>query len=70
MDKELADMRKMIDNYNRNIKEIETDMTEGKRENDDQQKFEILYQKEREINDFTTKFEEEKTQYEEQIGDS
>lgn len=62
-------MRKVIETYQRNIKEIETDLREGKKDNDDSQKYEILYQKEKEINDFMTKFEEEKTSYEQQIKD-
>lgn len=63
------EMRKVIETYQRNIKEIETDLREGKKDNDDSQKYEILYQKEKEINDFMTKFEEEKTSYEQQIKD-
>lgn len=57
-------MRKIIETYQRNIKEIETDLRENRKDNDDSQKYEILYQKEKEIADFMTKFEEEKTTYE------
>ena len=44
-EKELTDMRKIIDTYQRNIKEIDTDLKSGKKEgsNDDMQKYEILY---------------------------
>lgn len=45
-------------------------MVDGKKDSDDQQKYEILYQKEKEINEFITKFEQEKTEYEESIRDS
>lgn len=69
-DKEIADMRKTNEQYQRNIKEIENDMTSGKKESDEQQKYEILYQKEKEINEFITKFEQEKTECEESIRDS
>lgn len=62
-------MRKIIETYQRNIKEIETDLRENRKDNDDSQKYEILYQKEKEIADFMTKFEEEKTTYEQQIKD-
>lgn len=35
----------------------------------EEQKYEILYQKEKEINDFTEKFEQEKIEYEKEIKD-
>lgn len=35
----------------------------------EEQKYEILYQKEKEINDFTEKFEQEKVEYEKEIKD-
>ena len=53
----------MIDTYQRNVKEIEGDLKD-KKEGDDMQKYEILYQKEKQINDFMTSFEEEKAEYE------
>ena len=69
-DKEIADVRKMIDQYNRNIKEIDTDMREGKKSGgEDMQKYEILYKKEKEINDFMEKYEQDKTQFSEQLND-
>ena len=68
-EKELAETRKIIDTYQRNIKEIESDMRD-KKEGDDMQKYEILYQKEKEINDFVNKFDLDKQQYEKQIEDS
>ena len=63
-DKEISDLRKMIDTYNRNIKEIESDLRDKPKDggNDDNQKYEILYKKEKEINDFTEKYEAEKQQ--------
>lgn len=67
LDKELTDARKMIDTYQRNIKEIEGDLKD-KKEGDDMQKYEILYQKEKQINDFMTSFEEEKSEYEVDIS--
>jgi len=57
----------MIDSYGRSIKEIEGDMKE-KKDGDDMQKYEILYQKEKQINDFMTEFEEEKKEYEAEIA--
>lgn len=41
-----------------------------KKEGDDMQKYEILYQKEKEINDFVNKFDQDKQTYEKQIEDS
>jgi hypothetical protein len=67
LDKELTEARKMIDTYQRNIKEIEGDLKD-KKDGDDMQKYEILYQKEKQINDFMTSFEEEKAEYEVDIS--
>ena len=39
----------------------------GGDKSEEAQKFEILYQKEKEINDFTEKFEKEKAEYEVEI---
>lgn len=68
-EKDIADIRKMIETYQRNIKEIEQDLAEKKNDTDDAQKYEILYQKEKEINDFMEKFEEEKIGYEKEISE-
>jgi hypothetical protein len=43
----------MVDTYQTNIREIETDLKEKNSSGGDQQKYEILYQKEEEINQFT-----------------
>ena len=61
-DKEISDLRKMIDSYAKNIKEIESDLRDKPKDggNDDNQKYEILYKKEKEINDFAEKYEAEK----------
>lgn len=50
-EKEIAEMRKLVDTYNKNIKEISNELSGkgNKVENEDSQKFEILYQKEKEI---------------------
>ena len=67
MDKEIIEMKKMVDTYNQNIKEIEQDLREKNTQSGEEQKYEILYQKEKEINQFTEQFEVEKTQYEKEI---
>jgi intraflagellar transport protein 74 len=62
LEKDVADNRKIIDTYQRNIKEIEQDLA-GKGpasagpDGEEAQKYEILYQKEREINEFMESFE-------------
>ena len=42
----------------------------GGDKSEEAKKFEILYQKEKEINDFTQKFEREKAEYEAEIKES
>ena len=71
-EKEVSDMRKMIETYQKNIKEITSEIAGGPKaaQNEDSQKYEILYQKEKEINEFTIKYEEEKAQYERDIADN
>ena len=67
-DKEISDLRKMIDTYTRNIKEIESDMRDKPQSgNDDNQKYEILYKKEKEINDFAEKYEVQKQSMQQQM---
>ena len=67
MDKEIIEMKKIVDTYNQNIKEIDQDLREKNTQSGEEQKYEILYQKEKEINQFTEQFEVEKTQYEKEI---
>lgn len=42
-------------------------MVENKTQGNEEQKYEILYQKEKEINSFTEQFEQEKVTYEKEI---
>ena len=67
-EKDVADIRRIIETYQRNIKEIEQDLIEKKSDDNEAQKYEILYQKEKEINEFMVSFEEEKNTYESQIS--
>ena len=49
-DKEIADLRKMIDNYNRNIKDIENELRDKPKDTggmSGKEQFEVLYQKEK-----------------------
>ena len=43
MDKEVADIKKMIETYHQNIKEIDNDLKEKGCQNGEEQKYEILY---------------------------
>ena len=43
VEKDVADMRKIIETYQRNIKEIESDLQEKKSDENEAQKYEILY---------------------------
>lgn len=71
MEKELLEMRRMVETYNTNIREIEKELKDGGAGGGgEEQKYEILYQKEKEINDFTEQFQREKAEFEKEIGDS
>jgi len=68
LEKEILDTKKITENYQRSIKEIESDLKEKKSDTDEAQKYEILYQKEKEINEFMEQFEQEKVKYEQEIS--
>lgn len=59
-------MSKIVDTYKTNVKEIDQDMKE-KHTTGEEQKYEILYNKEKEINEFAEKYEIEKTDLEKEI---
>lgn len=63
-EKDVTDIRRIIETYQRNIREIEQDLQEKKSDEGEAQKYEILYQKEKEINEFMQSFEDEKVTYE------
>ena len=68
-EKEISEMRKVVDQYQRNLKEISNELAGKPSEaSEDNAKFEILAQKEKEIQEFTNKFESEKHMYEQQIS--
>jgi len=74
-DKEISDLRKMIDNYNRNIKEIENELRDKPREGgaggmSGKEQFEVLYSKEKQINEFTEKYETEKQRLQQQMNNT
>lgn len=70
-EKEIADVRRMIETYQRNIKDIDNDLKDKKKDGgEDMQKYEILYKKEKEINEYMEKFELEQQGYLKQIKEA
>ena len=69
---EIGEIRKMNEQYQRNIKDISNELAGVKSADSAQedQKFEILHQKEREIQEFSAKFDSEKAKYEREIADN
>lgn len=68
MEKEQTDIRKMVDTYTTNLREIDNELNNnGGEQKEDESKYEILYQKEKEINEFTEQYEQEKVQHEKEI---
>ena len=63
LEKETGDLRKMIDNYNRNIKDIENELNNKPKDGggmSGKEQFEVLYSKEKQINEFAEQYETEK----------
>ena len=56
-DKRIKELKKIIENYERQLREMATDLEEKKNEEQDKQKYEILYQKDLEITKFIETFE-------------
>jgi hypothetical protein len=63
-EKDISDLRKMIDNYNRNIRDIDNELSDKPKESGGamtgKEQFEVLYSKEKQINEFAEKYEAEK----------
>jgi len=54
MDKDAFELQKMVEIFQNNIKEIDQDLKETNVTNkDDSKKYEVLYQKEQEMNQFS-----------------
>ena len=66
LEKDATEMKKMVETYQNNLREIDGDM-KGKGDSGEEQKYEILYQKEKEINEFQAQFEVEKQGFEKVI---
>jgi intraflagellar transport protein 74 len=71
-EKEISEMRKIVDQYQRQLKEIQNELSgkpnEGAQE--EAAKFEVLAQKEKEIQEFHSKFDSDKLKYETQIHEN
>lgn len=70
LDKQIDEDNKIVNQYKQTIKEIEQDMKEKNTSEDRGNNYEVLYKKEKEINEFMEKFEQEKQEYEKEISDS
>ena len=68
MEKELLEAKRIVDTYQTNIKEIDNDMKGNG--NAGNEKYEILFQKEKEITDFTEQFQRDKVDHEKEIMES
>lgn len=74
-DKEINDLKKMIEQQHRNIKEIDGELTTkpkgagGEEEGNQNMKYEILYKKEKEINEFMEKYETDRQREEGKLND-
>ena len=66
-EKDIAEIKKIIETYQRQIREISNEIAGKANDDGDAGKFEILAAKEKEINEFQQKFNQEKQEYEEQI---
>ena len=70
LEKEAFEMQKVVGSYQNNIKEIETDLKENNvQNNDESKKYEVLQQKEQEMNKFMQEYEEEKAAADKEIAD-
>ena len=68
MDKDVFELQKMVETYQNNVKEINQDLNETSVTNkDESKKYEVLYQKEQEMNSFSEQFEQEKGEHEKEI---
>ena len=70
-DKEISELRKMMDSYNRNIKDIENELRDGPKGTgagmSGKEQFEVLYSKEKQINEFAEKYEVDKQKLQTQM---
>jgi len=67
-DKRIKEIKKIIENYEKQIKEMSADLEEKKNEEQDMQKYEILYQRDMEMTKFIDNFEVTRKQDIEQIN--
>jgi len=56
-EKKITELKKIIDTYQKNINELEGDLTEQKTDQDDSHKYEALHQRDKEMTQFMDNFE-------------
>jgi hypothetical protein len=69
-DKQIDEDNKIVNQYKTTVKEIDQDMKEKNNTEDRGNNYEVLYKKEKEINEFQEKFELEKQEYEKEIKEN
>jgi intraflagellar transport protein 74 len=57
-EKKIAELKKIIDTYQKNINELETDLAEQKTDQDESHKYEALHKRDREMTQFMETFDE------------
>ena len=70
LEKQIDEDSKIVNQYKQTVKDIEQDMKEKNTAEDRGNNYEVLYKKEKEINEFTEKFEQEKQEYEKEIKEN
>merc|ERR1711907_674255 len=61
-DKRIREIRQLIANYDRRLKELQSDIESGKDDESKKQQYQALYEKEKELNQFIENFEEDRKQ--------
>jgi len=61
-DKRIREIRQLIANYDRRLKELQSDIENGKDDESKKQQYQALYEKEKELNQFIENFEEDRKQ--------
>ena len=58
MEKSIKDSKKNIDVYEKRLRELEANLEDKKTEEEDKKKYEILYKKDKEMDEFLNSFDE------------
>ena len=61
-DKRIKEVRRNVDNYEKKIRELQQEAEDKKSQEQDKQKYEILYQRDKEMTDYINNFENTRRQ--------